>query len=318
VRYLQIFLNQPQGYLFCLVEGPDKESCAKVHEEAHGNIACNILEITESDFSALLGTKQKDALDFTRNHDGTLDTGNRAIVAVNLLGVSGSSLASKAMVNDIVRNHRGKKGDSLEKDVVAVFHSCSDAIDAAVGIRDNLLRSAPGVEVRIGVDIGPPLKEKGNFFEEVCRSASLFSFISRDGGITVSSKVMQLCSEHGRPPGDFVKAVSAADEKFLSGVMTCLEALWQESEITIAGFAKQLGTSKSQLARRLSSLAGLSPNDFVKEFRLRKAVDLMADHTMNVAEVTMAVGYTNPSYFAKCFRKRFGHAPSSYQVQGKG
>jgi hypothetical protein len=44
VRYLQILLNQPQGYLFCLVDGLDKESCAKVHQEAYGNIACNILE----------------------------------------------------------------------------------------------------------------------------------------------------------------------------------------------------------------------------------------------------------------------------------
>src|SRR6185503_17895801 len=72
VRYLQILLNQPQGYLFCLVEGPDKEACAKVHQEAHGSIACNILEITQSDFSALLADKQKNVLDFTINHDGTL------------------------------------------------------------------------------------------------------------------------------------------------------------------------------------------------------------------------------------------------------
>jgi transcriptional regulator GlxA family with amidase domain len=179
-------------------------------------------------------------------------------------------------------------------------------------IRENLLRSAPGVEVRMGVDIGPPLKENGNFFEDVCRSAGLFCFISDCGGITVSSKVMQLYNERGRPPDDHVKAVSAADEKFLVQVMTCLEDVWQEADMTIARFARELGMSKSQLGRRLSSITGLSPNDFFKEFRLRKALGLIAEQNMNVAEITMAIGFANPSYFAKCFRKRFGKAPSSY------
>jgi AraC-like DNA-binding protein len=307
-------LNQPQGYLFCLVEGPDKESCAKVHQEAHGNIACNILEITESDFSALLANKQKDARDFTLNQDGTLDSGNRAMLALSLLGLSNNSLPAKALINDTVRRYGGKKGESLEEDVVAVFDSCSQAVNAAIEIRNQLLQVPEPPEVRMGVDIGPPLKETGNFFEDVCRAARLFSFISKSGGITVSSKVMQLCSENGRSPVEFLTTVNAVDEKFLAQVMTCLEEVWQESNLTIGGFARELGMSKSQLGRRLSSLTGLSPNDFLKEFRLRKALDMMADRSMNVAEITMAIGFANPSYFSKCFRKRFGKAPSAYHV----
>jgi len=66
--------------------------------------------------------------------------------------------------------------------------------------------------------------------------------------------------------------------------------------------------SKSQLARKLNALSGLSPNDFLKEFKLRKAIALMEDQNMNIAEVTMAIGFSNPSYFTKCFRKRFGKA----------
>src|SRR5690349_21986421 len=84
VRYLQILLNQPQGHLFCLVEGPDKEACARVHREAHGNVACNVLEITESDFSMLLTGKQKDATDFTLDADGSVDTGVRAVLTFHV------------------------------------------------------------------------------------------------------------------------------------------------------------------------------------------------------------------------------------------
>jgi transcriptional regulator GlxA family with amidase domain len=165
----------------------------------------------------------------------------------------------------------------------------------------------------MGVDIGPPLTEKGNFFENVCRSASHFSFISRRGQVSISLKVLELCGS-GELSNQAIRVIHPADKKFLNQVMACLEDVWDKSDLNIAGFARELGMSKSQLARRLNSLSALSPNDFVKEFRLRKAIHLMEEQRMNIAEVTMAVGFTNPSYFAKCFRKRFGKAPSDYKA----
>lgn len=312
MRYLQILLNQPQGYLFCLVEGPDKEACAKVHQEAHGNIACNILEITESDFSALLANKAKDGHDFTLNQDGTLDTGSRAILALDLLGVSENYRAAKEIVNDVFRRHEGRRAESLGNQVVAVFDSCSSAVRAGLAISNEISESALSVEVRMGIDIGPPLKEKGNFFEDVCRSASLFSFISGSGQITVSPKVMELCNNRRELVNHAMKVINPADEKFFNHVMVCLENVWHTSDITVTAFARELGMSKSQLARRLNSLTEFSPNDLLKEFRLRKAIHLMEEQRMNIAEVTMAIGFSNPSYFAKCFRKRFGKAPSDY------
>jgi AraC-like DNA-binding protein len=312
VRYLQILLNQPQGYLFCLIEAPDKESCAKVHQAAHGNIACNILEITQSDFSALLANKQKNILDFTLNHDGTLDTGNRAILALNLLGSPGNYREAKEIIKNVLHQNEGRSGDSFENPLLAVFDSCSSAIDTAILVRNKIIESSIPVEVRMGIGIGPPLKEKGNFFEDVRRSAHHFSFVSMSGQITVSSKVMQLYS--GKPTSSLIKVITPSDEKFLNMVMDCAEKIWDKNDLTIAGFGRELGMSKSQLTRKLKSLSNLSPNDFLKEFRLRKSIRLMEDQSMNIAEVTMAIGFSNPSYFTKCFRKRFGKAPSDYMI----
>jgi AraC-like DNA-binding protein len=314
VRYLQILLNQPQGYLFCLVEGPDKESCAKVHHVAHGNIACNLIEITESDFSALLANKKRDGLDFTLNHDGTFDTGNRAILAVELLGSSENYRAAKQVVNSILRQHEGRTGESFEDRLLAVFDSSLSAVNAGIAIRNKIRESAMPIEIRLGIDIGPPLKEKGNFFEDVCRSADHFSFISTSGHITISSKVMDFLHEHPEKGTPALKVLGSADEKFLNQLMACVEKVWHQDDITITSFARELGMSKSQLGRKLKSLTELSPNDFLKEFRLRKAIRLMEDQSMNIAQVTMAIGFTNPSYFTKCFRKRFGKAPSDFQL----
>jgi AraC-like DNA-binding protein len=314
VRYLQILLNQPQGYLFCLVEGPDKEACAKVHHVAHGNIACNLIEITESDFIALVANKKKDGSDFTLNHDGTFDTGNRAVLALELLGSSENYRAAKQIINQVLHHQGGRAGESFENRLVAVFDSCSSAVDAALAISNKIRESAIAIEVRLGVDLGPPLKEKGNFFEDVCRSADHFSFISMNGQVTISSKVMELLHDDLKKGIHSVKVVSPAEGKFLNRLMASVEKVGYMDNITITGFSRELGMSKSQLGRKLKSLTTLSPNDFLREFRLRKAIRLMEDQSMNIAQVTMAIGFTNPSYFTKCFRKRFGKAPSDFQL----
>jgi len=314
VRYLQILLNQPQGYLFCLVEGPDKESCAKVHQEAHGNIACNILEITESDFSALLANKQVDAMDFTLNSDGMLDTGTRVLLYLNLLGAPEHYRAAKEIIKDVLDQDQGRSGESFENQLIVVLDSSTTAIDKALLIRDKIIESTLPIELRMAVNLGPPLQEKGNFFEDVRRSVDYFSFISMNGQVTVSSKIMQLYTGEHKEKTHALKVLSSPDERFLNQVMECIEKVWDKNDVTMPDFAREIGMSKSQLTRKLKALSNLSPNDFLKEYKLRKAIALMEDRNLNIAEVTMAIGFSNPSYFTKCFRKRFGMAPSDYLV----
>src|SRR6185369_6262048 len=102
------------------------------------------------------------------------------------------------------------------------------------------------------------------------------------------------------------------DEKFLNQLLECIEKVWDDSDLTIADFAREIGMSKSQLTRKLKNLSNLSPNDFLKEYKLRRAISFMEDKNMNIAEVTLTVGFSSASYFTKCFRKRFGKAPSDY------
>jgi AraC-like DNA-binding protein len=314
VRYLQVLLNQPQGQLFCLVEGPDKESCIKVHQESHGNVACNILEITERDFNALLANKLKDGSDFTLNRDGTLDTGNRGILSLNLIGSPDDYKKAKKIIKGLFHNKEWQGGEHFVNQLLGVFDSCTTAVEAGLRIRDEMSNGALPIELRMGVSIGPPLKEKGDFFEAVKRSADDLSVIAMNGQITISSKALQLYEGDEQRVANALKVITIADEKFLNHVIHCTENMWNLNNITIADFADELGMSKSQLTRKLSALTNLSPNDFLKEYRLRKSISFMVDQQMNIAEITMAIGFTNPSYFAKCFRARFGKTPSEYMT----
>jgi AraC-like DNA-binding protein len=309
VKYLQVLLNQPQGYLFCLAEGPDMESVVKVHQEAHGNIACNVLEITQSDFSALLNGTQKDSRDFTSQVDGSVDTGNRVILAMNIVGPSAHSLKVKDMAIPIFEQKNGRMSESLENDVV--FSSCTSAIEACMALKERMAEQSLCCEVRFGISTGAPLTKEGNFFEEVRNTASYFAFLSAHGMVTVSSKARQLYRGNAQSIDSIVKTLNPSDEKFLTKVMRVLNQNWGNDTITIDWFSNAVDMSKSQLSRKLKLLSGLSPNDFIKEFRLRKSVELLNDN-LNIAETTMAIGFSNPSYFTKCFRSRFGKTPSEY------
>lgn len=309
VRYLQILLNGPEGHLFCLVEGPDKETCAKVHQLAHGNIACNILEITESVFNSLLSGKDKDGRDFTINKDGSLDTGIRAILSYSLLGSPDNIYRGREIINKVLSQSDGKSGEVLE-DKTIMFGSCSAAIKTAMNIRTSILASNIPTELRLGLEVGMPIGEKGSLFEETRRSARHLAFMSGNNQLTVSSKVQQLYS--GDIDKEVVRVINPPEEKFILHVLDVLSKIWSNGNITIAELAHELGLSKSQLTRKLKSLTPLSPNDFLKEYRLRNAVSLMEEQKLNIAEVSMAVGFSNAAYFAKCFRERFGKVPSHY------
>jgi AraC-like DNA-binding protein len=77
-------------------------------------------------------------------------------------------------------------------------------------------------------------------------------------------------------------------------------------------FCKPVGYSKSQLYRKIISLTGKSPNTFIKEYRLNEALALLNRHNANISGIAYETGFSSPSYFTKCFQKKYGNLPSEY------
>jgi AraC-like DNA-binding protein len=73
-----------------------------------------------------------------------------------------------------------------------------------------------------------------------------------------------------------------------------------------------MAMSKSQLYRKTISLTGLSPNILIKEYRLEKAKELMRRQRYTISQITFDSGFTSPSYFTKCFKKKYGLLPMTY------
>jgi AraC-like DNA-binding protein len=73
-----------------------------------------------------------------------------------------------------------------------------------------------------------------------------------------------------------------------------------------------MNMSRSTLFRKLYALTGQSTMEFVNTIRLKRAAVLLRQHFGNVAVVSLEVGFSNPSHFARIFKKQFGISPKDY------
>jgi len=113
------------------------------------------------------------------------------------------------------------------------------------------------------------------------------------------------------PFGDH-SSMTSADDVFLQRATSIMEKWMGESSFGVDAFAREIGVSVTQLYRKLTSLTGHSPNDFIRSMRLQRAAELLHQRTGNVAETAYQVGFSNLSYFAKCFKAKFGITPSEF------
>ena len=112
-----------------------------------------------------------------------------------------------------------------------------------------------------------------------------------------------------------------ADEAFLTQATEIIEKNMSDIDFSVDDLAQELAMSRSSLHRKIKGISSLSPSDFIRLVRLKKAVWLMTEGETRINEICFLVGFNTPSYFAKCFQKQFGILPKEFikkQLNGKG
>lgn len=107
-------------------------------------------------------------------------------------------------------------------------------------------------------------------------------------------------------------ALNPLDEEFLRKAMETMEKHLDDSEFSTDAFAGEMCMSRSNLHLKMKALTGESTNEFIRRFRLRKAMELLKTGRYNISQVSAMVGYGTPSYFATSFKKFFGELPSAF------
>lgn len=107
-------------------------------------------------------------------------------------------------------------------------------------------------------------------------------------------------------------AVSKAEEAFLKTLNEVVSSQMQDPEFSIDDLAARLNMSRSSLNRKIKGVLDMTPNDYIRLERLKKAAQLLKEGECKVNEICYRVGFNTPSYFTKCFQKQFGILPKDF------
>ncbi|MFC4776252.1 helix-turn-helix domain-containing protein [Paenibacillus sp. GCM10023252] len=99
----------------------------------------------------------------------------------------------------------------------------------------------------------------------------------------------------------------------VDGILTYIHQHYDDENLSIGQISTHTLLTASYLCNRFKQETGLTINQYLTEYRVSKAKELLRDTTLKVADVSLRVGYSNGDYFAKCFRKITGKNPSAFR-----
>lgn len=210
VKYHKFWVNEEAGTVFCLTEGPSKEACQAVHKHAHGQLACEIIEVQQSDVALFMGQAGTDEIGRVIHTDGQYDTSIRTFLFTDIVGSTDLTQQvgdDKAIVivrkhNEIVRSsiisHNGKEVKHTGDGIMATFVSAYKAVNCAKEIQKNLKdfrdkNPDHPLHVRIGLNTGEPVTEGNDFFGVAVQLAARICNKADSNQVLVSNIVKELC-----------------------------------------------------------------------------------------------------------------------------
>lgn len=106
--------------------------------------------------------------------------------------------------------------------------------------------------------------------------------------------------------------MSSTDKKFLVEINTTVEANLSDSDFNVQSLCEQVGLGNKLVYRKLKQLTGMTPVEYIRTIRLSKASILLQQKKFTISEVMYLSGFSNASYFSKCFQAKYGCTPREY------
>ena len=106
--------------------------------------------------------------------------------------------------------------------------------------------------------------------------------------------------------------IDSVDEKFITRIEEVIHAEITNQDFNTEVFAEKMHVSRMQLHRKLKSLFGVTTTEFIRNERLKIAVELLKNEKLSISEIAYSVGFNDVYYFSKCFKDLYQKAPSEY------
>ncbi len=324
-RCMTYWVDEERGSAFCLIDAPDIQSVKKMHDRAHGLMPHEIIQVNSKVVEAFLGRIQDP--DGYYGEDPNLKIFNDPAFRIILVstttpsGLLGHRLGTEkadrlvSLYNETVRKqlqkYEGREVEQSGGGFIASFLSVTQAVECAVSVLEHMHIAADLIDLRMGLNAGMPVTKSKELFGDTVQMARYLCEIGKENQIVMASIIREIYKDGNNGPHNFFKWIDPADENFLQLLMDTLTAHWQDAQFGVADFCSKMSMSKSKLYRKTKEITGLSPNEILREFRLKKALELLKTDR-NIAQTTFDCGFNSPSYFTKCFQQRFGLQPLAY------
>lgn len=328
VRYHQFWVNQEAGTVFCLMEGPDAKTCEKVHQMAHGSIACAITEVETSFYEKMMGAGHRVVQGHVQYGDGTTDTGYRTIVVIAITGITKAtsfkqfcefkepSWAREIAYRNIDTCHGRELKWVMDDSIIALFDDPDMAVEYAGKTQKELQHKKgtnPDIIFRVGISTSQPVTADGDFFKQSIKLAHRLCMIATPGQIVTSSLLAKISNHQRLSIGDSsINSLNIKEEDFISTLINVAKKKISDEHFNLNALSAEVCVSRPQLYRKIIKLTGLSPNDFLKGLRMNKALAMLREQKLNISQVAFETGFSSTSYFSKCFTEKYGYSPSVY------
>ena len=107
--------------------------------------------------------------------------------------------------------------------------------------------------------------------------------------------------------------MSPNDRKFMDKLVELMEQNMDNGDLVVDDLVRELAVSRSVFFKKLKTLTGLAPIEFIKEIRIKRATQLIETGEFNMTQISYMVGINDPRYFSKCFKAQVGMTPTEYK-----
>ncbi len=326
-KCMTYWIDEQRENVFCLIEAPDKESVSTLHGKAHGLIPNKIIEVNSTLVESFLGriydpseASVTDGLKIFHDPSFRILLVTKITDPVLQKHIDGEEKTKERItnLNRIIRKnisvHEGREAEHHGDGFIISFSSATQAVNCALDIQKEFsTEETEATGMKMSINAGEPIEKSNSLFGDTIRLAEYMCTVHGNSNICVSSSVKELVAKDLFQKKDTdVNIISPQDEDLLNVLFSSLEQHYQEPEFDIENYSLATTMSQSQLYRKTVALTGLSPNQLLKDYRLEKSKELLKKRRYSIAQITFESGFTSPSYYTKCFKKKYGLLPNEY------
>lgn len=326
-KCLTYWIDELRGYVFCLIDAPNKESVLELHTRAHGLVPNKIIEVEPSLVNAFLG-RITDPENAHVSEDGLIimdDTSYRIIMHLQLDDYillqqkTGTEKAMQLMqqfrtiVKKEILNNNGREVTNESNEMIASFVEGGKAFAAAQAIRQHFSNDVDA-NLRISLHAGEPVMQSDKLFGDTVQMLKRLNTFNRTEPIVITSGIRELLdNETLQREQEHLLLCTPKEETFVAALFEMLEAKYGDETFDMDTCCTELAMSQSQLYRKATQLFQLSPNNLLRNFRLLQAKELLRTTDKTVSQVSFETGFASASYFTKCFKSYFNVLPLAYR-----